>query len=269
MTPWGAKDLLFWFVVTGLGLAAFGVLIAVTTISLNSPTAILVRNPQAEPVSIYTLQVATTEQTCASDVDCTVVSTHCSGCECGEPVNARHAAKYEEQLDIICRNYDGGICEYYCSTPYPRCLAGRCVLGPAPEGQLFSSLELDFFAGGSIFGSSFQVRATRVGWIMYEERSNLPGEPRRIERRLTQQDYQQLQNAIESMGLLTLPSQDFTREPLLPDQAYYQVRVGLAGQTNTFKCGIPPSGQPPTSDCQRRIDALRITLNQILGSNIQ
>ena len=74
------------------------------------------------------LQVDGQDQACHDDSDCVVVSTVCSTCECGVPVNRTQAEKYEKQYQELCRDYHGGVCEYCCSTPFVRCLEERCAL---------------------------------------------------------------------------------------------------------------------------------------------
>ncbi|OHB06465.1 MAG: hypothetical protein A3B22_01885 [Candidatus Zambryskibacteria bacterium RIFCSPLOWO2_01_FULL_47_33] len=77
-----------------------------------------------------------------------------------------------------------------------------------------------------------------------------------------------IRKTISDVGLVNLQSQDFTKEPLVPDQASYRITVSLDDKENKISCGIPPSGTEPTTKCQKQIDKLRLKLNNILGVNI-
>ena len=127
---------------------------------------------------------------------------------------------------------------------------------------------LDFFAGGSIFGSSFEVKISGAD-ITYRETTQGGGkEVKKYERALSPAELTDIQKIIADAGLTTLQSQDFTKEPLVPDQASYRITVSINGKNNIIHCGILPSGTQPTSNCQKQIDKLRLKLNSILGVNI-
>ena len=127
---------------------------------------------------------------------------------------------------------------------------------------------LDFFAGGSIFGSSFEVKISGAN-ITYRETTQGGGkEVQKFERALSPTELIDIQKTITDIKLATLQSQDFTKEPLVPDQASYSITVSLNGKENTIHCGIPLSGTQPTSNCQKQINKLRLKLNSILGVNI-
>jgi len=127
---------------------------------------------------------------------------------------------------------------------------------------------LDFFAGGSIFGSSFEVKISGAHITYRETTQGDAKEANKIERSLLPVELDGIRKTISDAGLINLQSQDFTKEPLVPDQATYRITVSLDGKENKINCGIPPSGTEPTTKCQKQIDKLRLKLNSILGVNI-
>ena len=127
---------------------------------------------------------------------------------------------------------------------------------------------LDFFAGGSIFGSSFDVKISGATITYHETTQGGGKEVQKIERTLLPVELADIQKTVADAKLTTLQSQDFTKEPLVPDQASYRISVSLDGKENTIHCSIPPSGTQPTSSCQKQIDKLRLKLNSILKVNI-
>ncbi|OGF68865.1 hypothetical protein A3H65_03605 [Candidatus Giovannonibacteria bacterium RIFCSPLOWO2_02_FULL_45_14] len=127
---------------------------------------------------------------------------------------------------------------------------------------------LDFFAGGSIFGSSFEVKISGAHITYRETTQGGAKEANKIERSLLPVELDGIRKTISDAGLINLQSQDFTKEPLVPDQASYRITVSLDGKENKINCGIPPSGTEPTTKCQKQIDKLRLKLNSILGVNI-
>lgn len=131
-----------------------------------------------------------------------------------------------------------------------------------------TNLILDFFAGGSIFLSSFEVKISDTK-IIYRETTQGGGkEIQKIERVLLPNELADIQKIINDAKLVSLQSQDFTKDPLVPDQAYYRISVSVEGKQNTIYCGIPLSGTEPTLNCQKQIDKLRLKLNSTLGVNI-
>ncbi|OHA05091.1 MAG: hypothetical protein A3A28_01830 [Candidatus Sungbacteria bacterium RIFCSPLOWO2_01_FULL_47_32] len=130
------------------------------------------------------------------------------------------------------------------------------------------ALALDFFAGGSIFGSSFEVKIASAHITYRETTQGGAKEANKIERSLLPVELDDIRKTISDAGLITLQSQDFTKEPLVPDQASYRITVSLDGKENKINCGIPPSGTESTTKCQKQIDKLRLKLNSILGVNI-
>lgn len=129
-------------------------------------------------------------------------------------------------------------------------------------------LSLDFFAGGSIFGSSFEVKISGAHITYRETTQGGAKEANKIERSLLPVELDDIRKTISDAGLINLQSQDFTKEPLVPDQASYRITVSLDGKENKINCGIPPSGTEPTTKCQKQIDKLRLKLNSVLGVNI-
>ncbi|TSC74891.1 MAG: hypothetical protein G01um101430_708 [Parcubacteria group bacterium Gr01-1014_30] len=127
---------------------------------------------------------------------------------------------------------------------------------------------LDFFAGGSIFGSSFEVKISGAHITYRETTQGGAKEVNKIDRSLLPVELDDIRKTISDAGLINLQSQDFTKELLVPDQATYRITVSLDGKENKINCGIPPSGTEPTTKCQKQIDKLRLKLNSILGVNI-
>ena len=131
-----------------------------------------------------------------------------------------------------------------------------------------AALALDFFAGGSIFGSSFEVKISGAHITYRETTQGGAKEVSKVERSLLPVELSDIRKTIENAGLISLQSQDFTKEPLVPDQASYRISVTLDGKENKINCGIPPSDTEPTTKCQKQIDKLRLKLNSVLGMNI-
>jgi hypothetical protein len=74
------------------------------------------------------IQVAPSDQQCQADSDCMITLTHCGGCSCGAPINTSFNKKYHELYMSFCKNYYGGVCDFYCPTPVATCAEGRCIL---------------------------------------------------------------------------------------------------------------------------------------------
>jgi len=117
--------------------------------------------------------------------------------------------------------------------------------------------------------NSYEIKVAVNGSASYRESIHAgQREISRFERLLTEKEREALRTTIRGQDLLTLPSQDFTKDPLLPDQAYYRVTVSLGGKENSFRCGMPlPDAS--MSDCQQRLERLWMTLNNILAVEIQ
>ena len=131
------------------------------------------------------------------------------------------------------------------------------------------AFSLNFFAGGSIFGSSFEVMIDKAGHVLYRE-TTLGGtkEVRKFERDLTEQKFGSLRATIVEANLAALESQDFTKEPLAPDQAYYRIFLSMDRKEHSIRCSIPLSGMRPETQCQKQIENVRLQLNKILGVEI-
>ncbi|MDO8590571.1 MAG: hypothetical protein Q7R65_01185 [bacterium] len=127
---------------------------------------------------------------------------------------------------------------------------------------------LDFSAGGSIFGSSFEVKISGDQITYRKTTQGVRKEVLKMDRSLLPNELTDIQKTIVDAKIVTLQSQDFTKEPLVPDQASYRITVSLDGKENTIHCGIPLSGTKPTTNCQKQIDKLRLKLNSMLGVNI-
>lgn len=137
MKPWRAHDSLYWFTIIGLGMATFSALMAIATVAVAiSPRKMLII--QNTPVAVEipssgVLEIALADQLCATDNNCTKVSTRCDSCECDGPVNKINAQQYQEQYAVMCANFEGPVCRYLCTTPNVRCIAGRCTLTETPS----------------------------------------------------------------------------------------------------------------------------------------
>jgi hypothetical protein len=73
------------------------------------------------------IKIVAKDRVCESSKDCTAVSTHCGGCDCGTPVSAAVAGKYKEQLQTFCaitRLMEH--CEIVCESFVPACEEGLC-----------------------------------------------------------------------------------------------------------------------------------------------
>ena len=73
------------------------------------------------------IKITAKDRACKSTKDCTAVSTHCGGCDCGTPVSVVAAGKYQEQLQTFCaisRLMEH--CEIVCETFVPACEGGLC-----------------------------------------------------------------------------------------------------------------------------------------------
>ncbi|MDP3735598.1 MAG: hypothetical protein Q8R39_04190 [bacterium] len=98
----------------------------------SAPQPPVVGQPTYATPSTAAVQIPTNDQSCTLDTDCVIVSTICSTCECGMPVNKMHEQKYVDVWKVQCKNYHGGICDYLCRTPFAKCLSGKCVLSESP-----------------------------------------------------------------------------------------------------------------------------------------
>jgi hypothetical protein len=131
------------------------------------------------------------------------------------------------------------------------------------------SFVLDLFAGGSIFGSSFDVKISGTRVTYRETTQGGSSEIHKIERLLSPVELSDIHRVVADTGLVSLRSQDFTKYPLLPDQASYRVAILLSGKENKIHCGIPLSGVESDAQCQKQIQALITELNRILGVGIR
>ncbi len=84
-------------------------------------------NPASLSISRQVVKVLASDQTCVVDEDCTTVSTICSSCECGEPVNIKMKQKYSNLWQNQCKDYSGGVCDFSCNKSV-WCLDNKCVL---------------------------------------------------------------------------------------------------------------------------------------------
>jgi len=73
------------------------------------------------------IKIPAADRACESAKDCTAVSTHCGGCDCGTPVSLRSREKYREELAAFCMSA-GRVeaCDIVCETFVPQCVEGLC-----------------------------------------------------------------------------------------------------------------------------------------------
>ena len=98
-------------------------------------TVVAIVLPAWSAFGVEQLFVAPQDQACEVDNDCVIVSMLCSTCECGTPVNRLHEQGYVERYRALCKDYQGGVCDYYCRTPYPRCIDRRCTMTGIPPSR--------------------------------------------------------------------------------------------------------------------------------------
>ncbi len=129
---------------------------------------------------------------------------------------------------------------------------------------------LDFFAGGSILGNSFKVKILdkHIDYQEFEPSNTNP--VKNLERSLLSAEFEDILKTVAENNIANLQSQDFEKEPMIPDQGRYLISLTYNGHKNTIQCAIsPPVGiEKKTAECQNRIDALRDKFNTILGVRI-
>jgi len=133
-----------------------------------------------------------------------------------------------------------------------------------------SSGERDGFAvkftlgGGCCPGARFEVAISGTHCSYHQ----IPGVPVRtelkFEREFSSSQLQDLQNFARGLKLLTLVSQDYTKQPLFSDQPTFSLSLSMDGRNNSATCGIPNAGEPK-NECQKRLDQLKIYLNSLLN----
>lgn len=130
-----------------------------------------------------------------------------------------------------------------------------------------ASLKLNFFAGGSINGNSFEVDISQGNIIYHEFNPDKNGLVKKIERELSPVELDNLLKTLADSNIFNLESQDFKIEPMIPDEGRYSVSVTFQDKTNNIQCSMDPSegiGQR-TKECQKQVEKLRNTLNEVLG----
>ncbi len=115
--------------------------------------------------------------------------------------------------------------------------------------------------------SSFEVKISGAHITYKETVPATAKKANKVERSLLPAELSDIRRAIEDAGLVTLQSQDFTKDPLVPGQEYYRISVTLDGKENKIICGKPSSNTELTT-CQKQIDKLRLKLNSVLGVNM-
>ena len=135
--------LLFVVALAAIILAVGGILLLQTIQPTQTST------PQEPRISSGVAQVDAEDQVCETDIDCERVETHCNDCSCGAAVNRDSVQKYNDLYGETCRNYRGAVCEFYCETPFPRCVNNRCVLsaekGPFSDTSNWQTYRNDEF----------------------------------------------------------------------------------------------------------------------------
>lgn len=72
---------------------------------------------------------------CTIDSDCALIGKDCSGCGCASPINKMYLEEFQQRVREKCKNYNGAVCEYCCSTPFVKCINSECILSNlSPEG---------------------------------------------------------------------------------------------------------------------------------------
>jgi hypothetical protein len=210
-----------------------------------------------------------------------------------QTINTNNTQNYYDNLASECKSKESESCclasvetmkaGNYSLTPQEGCPAGyqlnkmRCIdslqwcqpVEKSTNAQTQSApFSLHFFTGGSIFGSSFEVKISGTNITYRESSQGVNKEIQKIERTLLPAELADIQKIVADAKLTSLQSQDFTKDPLVPDQASYRISISLNEKQNTIHCGIPYSDTQPSTNCQKQIDKLRLILNSILGVNI-
>jgi hypothetical protein len=114
---------------------------------------------------------------CNRDDDCMLVGTSCNGC-CGQDAISRSdEARYRQQLELACRDYDGAICDCAPEPVVARCLQVRCRALDASESCFSPTQNLDtaFEPGGQGCACAPEgLRVCQAGFQMTCERA--PGQ---------------------------------------------------------------------------------------------
>lgn len=145
--------------------------------------------------------------------------------------------------------------------------AGRLIVPSTHQNS--SPFSLDVSVGGSIFGMEFEINIIDNS-VVYKEHKHFGGPvTKTIRRTLSKHDLDDILKTIESEQILTLRSQDFQKNPMLPDQAQYQVSLVMNGVKNDIVCAVAPDAAHATSPCSQVLDALVTTLNRVLGVEVK
>lgn len=128
---------------------------------------------------------------------------------------------------------------------------------------------LNFFVGGSMFSNNISIKIDD-GYITYKQSTfETNKELESLSRPVSASELDSLSTIIGSYDLMSLKSQNFKVEPLIPGQAYYEVSLFMDKKKHNIKCGTPLSVGVPDLECQRGIEKLRIKLNSMLNINIK
>lgn len=86
--------------------------------------------PQGQEVVVITDQVEVQDNMteCNVDESCIVVDTTCSFCCKYVAINAKFEQQFNQKFDQICAGYDGGTCECFDLSSYPKCINRKCRL---------------------------------------------------------------------------------------------------------------------------------------------
>ena len=106
-----------------------------SSVKSNTITIEVVPSSTPKAANRKRLSLSLSDQTCHTDADCTDVETTCNGCACNEAVNIAHKARYVAAFHALCADFHGPQCDYYCRTPYPRCIDGRCIMTNRAPGR--------------------------------------------------------------------------------------------------------------------------------------
>jgi hypothetical protein len=118
--------------------------------------------------------------------------------------------------------------------------------------------------GGCCPGTTFEVAISGTHCSYHQT----PGVPVRtelkFERELSASQLRDLQSFARELKLLALVSQDYTKQPLFPDQPTFSLSLSMDGRNTSATCGVPSAGDPK-NECQKRLDQLKTYLNSLLN----
>ena len=100
------------------------------------------------------------DQKCENDEECAWAVTKCPSCECGTPINKQYQEKYDKLWHDKCKDYNGPVCDVYCTKIKLECINKLCVAVEATQE--------DEIVGGETYQSqvgNFSVKYPK-GWFV-------------------------------------------------------------------------------------------------------